>query len=149
MKFIAILALIGMTSTPAFAGGPVIRRHRSVHYEEKCYKNVERYIPGHYDDFGNWINSRVKNTRKRVSCSRLYERPRPRFVPQTTPHYHYEEQHPNMGNVDNNSCAEGTVAGGLLGGALGGVLSKKENWIWSIPTGIVGGAMVGCQVDGG
>ena len=30
-----------------------------------------------------------------------------------------------MGNVDNNSCAEGTVAGGLLGGALGGVLSLK------------------------
>ena len=54
-----------------------------------------------------------------------------------------------MGRVDDNSCAEGTVAGGLLGGALGGVLSKKENWIWAIPTGIVGGAMVGCQVDGG
>ena len=31
---------------------------------------------------------------------------------------------------------------------IGGVLSKKENWIWAIPTGIVGGAMVGCQVDG-
>ena len=54
-----------------------------------------------------------------------------------------------MGNVDNNSCAEGTVAGGLLGGALGGVLSTKDNWIWAIPTGIVSGAMVGCQVDGG
>ena len=35
-----------------------------------------------------------------------------------------------MGHVDNNSCVEGTVAGGLLGGALGGVLSKKDNWIW-------------------
>ena len=147
MKFIAILALIGMTSTPAFAGGPVYRGNGTVRYEEKCYKNVEKYIPGYYDDFGNWRNGRVKTTRKKISCGRLYERPR--FVPQTTPHYHYEEQHPNVGNVDNNSCAEGTVAGGLLGGALGGVLSKKENWIWSIPTGIVGGAMVGCQVDGG
>ena len=40
-----------------------------------------------------------------------------------------EEEHPNVGHVDNNSCVEGTVAGGLLGGALGGVLSKKDNWI--------------------
>ena len=50
---------------------------------------------------------------------------------------------------DNNSCLEGTLAGGVLGGALGGVLAKKENWIWSIPAGAVGGALVGCQIDGG
>ena len=72
-------------------------------------------------------------------------------MPQSTPRSfpRYEDPHPNMGRVDNNSCAEGTVAGGLLGGALGGVLSKKENWIWAIPSGVVGGAMIGCQVDGG
>ena len=39
--------------------------------------------------------------------------------------------------------------GGIAGGALGGTLSTQENWIWSIPAGIIGGAMVGCQVDGG
>ena len=50
---------------------------------------------------------------------------------------------------DDNSCLEGTLAGGVLGGALGGALAKKENWIWSIPAGAVGGALVGCQVDGG
>ena len=50
---------------------------------------------------------------------------------------------------DSNSCLEGTVAGGVLGGALGGVLAKKDNWIWSIPAGAVGGALVGCQIDGG
>ena len=72
-------------------------------------------------------------------------------MPQTTPDSfpRYEEEHPNMGNVDNNSCVEGTVAGGLLGGALGGVLSKKDNWIWAIPSGMVAGSMIGCQVDGG
>ena len=110
--------------------------------EEKCYRKEyrEEYVPGTSKNPG-YVKKYHKKVR--VACER------PRFVPQTTPHYHYEEQHPNVGNVDNNSCAEGTVAGGLLGGALGGVLSKKENWIWSIPTGIVGGAMVGCQVDGG
>ena len=51
--------------------------------------------------------------------------------------------------VDDNSCLEGTLAGGVLGGALGGALAKKDNWIWSIPAGAVGGALVGCQVDGG
>ena len=52
-------------------------------------------------------------------------------------------------NVDTNDCSEGTVAGGLLGGGLAGFGSRgKDRW-WAIPTGIVGGAMVGCQMDGG
>ena len=50
---------------------------------------------------------------------------------------------------DENSCLEGTLAGGVLGGTLGGALAKKNNWNWSIPAGAVGGALVGCQVDGG
>ena len=83
------------------------------------------------------------NKKVRVPCER------PSFMPQSAPHYHYEEQYPGVGRVDNNSCKEGTVAGGLLGGALGGVLSKKENWIWAIPSGMVAGGMIGCQVDGG
>ena len=141
MKLLATIALIGLTATPALAGGPRVR-HRQTHYEEYCYKNVEKYIPGYYNKHGQWVGGYVDSKRKRVSCGR-------RYIPQTAPHYHYEEEHPNVGNVDNNSCVEGTVAGGLLGGALGGVLSKKDNWIWAIPTGIVSGAMVGCQVDGG
>tara|TARA_R110002020_G_scaffold203338_1_gene406988 strand:- start:640 stop:1083 length:444 start_codon:yes stop_codon:yes gene_type:complete len=147
MKFIAILALIGMTSTPAFAGGPVYRGNKTVRYEEKCYRNVEKYIPGYYDGFGNWRNGRVKTTRKKISCGRLYEKPR--FMPQTTPHYHHEEQHPNVGNVDNNSCVEGSILGGIAGGGLGAALSRKDGRLWAIPLGIVGGAMAGCQVDGG
>ena len=70
-------------------------------------------------------------------------------MPQTTPHYHYEEQHPNVGNVDNNSCIEGSILGGIAGGGLGAALSRKEGRLWAIPTGIVGGALLGCQVDGG
>ena len=52
-------------------------------------------------------------------------------------------------NVDTNDCSEGTVAGGLLGGGLAGFGSRgKDRW-WAIPAGIVGGAMVGCAMDGG
>ena len=50
---------------------------------------------------------------------------------------------------DDNDCSEGTVIGGLLGGGLAGFGTRgKDRW-WAIPTGIVGGAMVGCQMDGG
>ena len=144
MKLLAALLLIGVTSAPALAGGPRTgyRSRGGYAEQEKCFRREyrEEYIPGTMKNPGY---VRRYNKKVRVPCER------PSFIPQSAPHYHYEEAHPNMGHVDNNSCAEGTVAGGLLGGALGGVLSKKENWIWAIPTGIVGGAMVGCQVDGG
>ena len=52
-------------------------------------------------------------------------------------------------NIDNNDCTEGKVAGGLLGGGIATAVSRgKDRW-WAIPAGIVGGTMVGCQIDGG
>ena len=145
MKFVAAIALIGLTSTPALAGGPVYRGHRSVHYEEYCYKNVEKYVPGYYNEFGQYVGGYVKNERKRVSCGRRY------YMPQTSPDSfpRYEEEYPNTGNVDNNSCIEGSILGGILGGGAGAAASRGDGRLWAIPLGIVGGAMVGCQVDGG
>ena len=145
MKLLAALLLIGATSAPAFAGPATGYRSRGGYAEqEKCFRKEyrEEYVPGTMSSPG-YVRSYKK--RVRVPCER------PQFMPQSTPHYHprYEDAHPNMGNVDNNSCVEGTVAGGLLGGALGGVLSKKDNWIWAIPSGMVAGSMIGCQVDGG
>ena len=143
MKLLAALLLIGATSAPALAGPATGYRSRGGYAEqEKCYRREyrEEYIPGTMKNPGY---VRRYNKKVRVPCERS------QFIPQSTPHYRYEEQYPNMGHVDNNSCKEGTVAGGLLGGALGGVLSKKDNWIWAIPTGIVAGSMIGCQVDGG
>ena len=41
------------------------------------------------------------------------------------------------------------LKGALLGGGLAGFGSRgKDRW-WAIPSGIIGGAMVGCQLDGG
>ena len=125
-----------------------------------CYQNqyVETYHPGTRDKPG-YVSSREERV----------ERPCPKTL-----HFHGRKSHKhqeghrahdhdghaaaNQGTKtvvvdpateDNNSCLEGTLAGGVLGGALGGVLAKKDNWIWSIPAGAVGGALVGCQVDGG
>ena len=50
---------------------------------------------------------------------------------------------------DNNDCSEGKIAGGILGGGLATAISRgKDRW-WAIPAGVVGGSMVGCQIDGG
>ena len=142
MKFVAAIALIGLTSTPALAGGPVYRGQRSVHYEEYCYKNVEKYMPGYINKHGQWVGGYVKHRRERVRCGRNY-------VPQVSPDIRYEEEHPNVGGHDDNSCIEGSILGGIAGGGLGAALSRQDGRLWAIPLGIVGGAVAGCQVDGG
>ena len=95
---------------------------RQTHYEEYCYKNVEKYIPGYYNKHGQWVGGYVDSERKRVPCGR-------RYIPQTAPHYHYEEEHPNVGNVDNNSCVEGiSIIGGILGGGALGAAASQKRW---------------------
>ena len=55
----------------------------------------------------------------------------------------------NENEFDNNDCSEGKIAGGILGGGLATAISRgKDRW-WAIPAGLVGGSMVGCQIDGG
>ena len=144
MKLLAALLLIGVTSAPALAG-PATGSYRSrggYAEEEKCFKKEyrEEYVPGTMSSPG-YVRSYKK--RVRVACER------PQFMPQSAPHYHYQEAHPNVGNVDNNSCIEGSILGGIAGGGLGAALSRKDGRLWAIPTGIVGGALLGCQVDGG
>ena len=154
--FLALLAgnlLIPLLQQPALA-------HKSYSQAKTCYKNkyVEQYHPGTRENPGYVSSQEVK-----------VERPCPKDL-----HFHGKKNHKHQdGNLahdhhshaatitsqppvvvdpapqDNNSCLEGTLAGGVLGGALGGALAKKDNWIWSIPAGAVGGALVGCQVDGG
>jgi len=144
MKLALAALLIFAAAAPAVEAKPsrYNRYQRGYVREEKCYRNEyrEEYIPGTSRNRGY-----VKTWRENVEvpCER------PRFMPQTSPNYRYEREHPNVGRHDDNSCVEGSILGGIAGGALGGVLSTQENWIWSIPLGVVGGAMTGCQVDGG
>ena len=69
---------------------------------------------------------------------RLYERPR-------KPYIHEHHHHPDVGgHVDDNSCIEGSILGGIAGAGAGAALSRGDGrWC---PLGIVGGSMVGCQV---
>ena len=105
--------------------------------ERKCFKTEyrEEYVPGTEDSPG-YVKSQ-KDTlevpcKGSVSHSGTYRR-----------HVTVYE------NVDTNDCSDGTAAGAILGGGLGAVLSRGEGRWWAIPTGVVTGAMLGCQIDGG
>jgi hypothetical protein len=141
---IALAALVALSAcTPAVAG----ESQAGWSHERTCFKSEyrEEYIPGTENDPGY-----VKSWKETVE------------VPcEDTPTHVHPDPHPNVGqstyrrhvtvyeNVDTNDCSDGTVIGGLLGGGLAGFGSRgKDRW-WAIPTGIIGGAMVGCQMDGG
>jgi hypothetical protein len=110
--------------------------------EEKCYRTeyTEEYVPG-TSKFPGYVKTRREKVRIRCRGRR--------YVPNYAPDYRHEEQHPNVGRVDENSCIEGSILGGILGGGAGAAASRGDGRLWAIPLGIVSGAMVGCQVDGG
>jgi hypothetical protein len=102
--------------------------------EEKCYKNEyrEEYVPGTSQSPGY-----VKTYRERVA------------VPCNNHAYRRDDAPQKLHQEDSNSCIEGSILGGIAGGGLGAAASRGDGRYWAIPLGIVGGAMVGCQIDGG
>ena len=131
---IALAALFALSAcTPAVAGDyqPGYSASRT------CFKTEyrEEYVPGTEFDPGyvkSWKETVEVPCGTEVVESKVYKR-----------HVTVIE------NVDTNDCADGTVAGALLGGGLAGFGTRgKDRW-WTIPTGIIGGAMLGCAVDGG
>ena len=101
-------------------------------YSEQCFKQVyrEEYIPGTRNRPGR-VRRWTENIE--VPC----RRPQPHHNPAPRSH------------TDDNSCLEGAILGGLAGGAGGAALSRNEGMFIGIPLGIVGGALIGCQLDGG
>ena len=138
MKRAIALAMLLAVGSPAFAdysqsGGTK---------QTKCYKTVyrEEYVPGTRSNPGyvrRWTE------KKRVPCKN-----RRRGHRGSHQHHHHQTNH-NHGRVDDNSCIEGAVLGGIAGGGAGAALSRGDGRWWAIPLGFVGGSMVGCQIDGG
>ena len=136
LKSLLSIPLLFVMTTPAMAeyyynpGGS---------QQTTCYKNEyrEEYVPGTRNSPGF---VRRYNERVRVPCNYGDSN-----GPYTTHYGDGNRSYPQ----DDNSCIEGAIIGGIGGGAVGGAAATQENWIWSIPAGIVGGAIVGCQLDGG
>ena len=113
-------------------------------HERTCHKTEyrEEYVPGTEDNPG-YVKS-WKDTVE-VPCD---NDPDVGWRRHPSPDRPYYRRHVTV-YEDTNDCSEGTVAGGLLGGGLAAFGTRgKDRW-WTIPTGIVGGAMLGCAVDGG
>ncbi len=121
--FSIILVCTGLT--PVFAD----QYQRGFSSSRTCTRNEyrEEYVPGTRKDPGY-----VKKWEETV------EVPCPGVTPKT-----------DINKFDNNDCSEGTIAGGILGGGLATAISRgKDRW-WAIPAGVIGGSMVGCEIDGG
>ena len=103
--------------------------------QRECFKEIyrEEYIPGTREKPGRvrrWTET------KKVPCNgNQGNRGGSRNGPQHT--------------VDDNSCVEGSILGGIAGAAAGAALSRDDGLWIGIPLGIVGGSLVGCQLDGG
>ena len=131
---IALATIIALSSvSPALADyQPGYSSSRSCFREE--YR--EEYVPGTSNNPG-YVRSWQETIEYPCRRSRVERTPE-----NTTRTRRYEE-------YDENDCSDGTVAGALLGGGLAGFGTRgKDRW-WTIPTGIIGGAMLGCAVDGG
>jgi hypothetical protein len=129
-----VLGAILVSSTPVLAG-----EYQAGYSSTKtCYRSEyrEEYVPGTEDNPGY-----VKSWQETIEfpCDNQNARSTP--PRRTIVERRYE--------VDDNDCSEGTFAGGVLGGGLAASISRgKDRW-WAIPTGIIGGAMIGCDIDGG
>ena len=136
-RVLAFLLVLPMGCTPAVAAevwedGPL--RQAGFSKSRTCYKSVykEEYVPGTEFDPGY-----VKTSKETIEVPCGEDVAGSKVIRRTVVEY------------DTNDCSDGTIAGALLGGGLAGFGSRgKDRW-WAIPTGILGGAMVGCQLDGG
>jgi hypothetical protein len=131
---IALITLLALTPTAVLAEQTEYRPGGMS--EETCFKYEyrEEYVPGTSETPG-YVKS--YSDKIEVPCRR---RNTTTFMP---------PQEQSVGPVDDNSCVEGSIIGGLLGGGAGAAASREDGRFWAIPLGIVGGAMVGCQIDGG
>ncbi len=131
---LALAAALLLSSTPVVADDyqPGYSSSRS------CYRSEyrEEYVPGTEDSPGY-----VRSWKETIEFP--CERNRATIITprRTVVERHYE--------VDDNDCTDGKIAGGILGGGLGAALSQGDGRWWAIPLGVVGGSMIGCDIDGG
>ena len=136
---IALASLVSLP-TAAFAG------YGQRGYSNQCFREVyrEEYIPGTVNNPGRvqrWTETVEVHCHSSTGSVEILEDPFP--INPRQPQTVYRDPR------DDNSCIEGAVIGGILGGAGGAAASRGPDMAWAIPLGVVGGSLIGCQVDGG
>ena len=136
---IALATLLALAPVPSLAS-PVPNHFQAGYSSSRtCFRTEyrEEYIPGTADNPG-YVKS--WNDTLEVPCRNRHVSSEPRPYRRHVTVYE---------DVDTNDCSEGTIAGGLIGGGLATAISRGKDQWWAIPTGIVTGAMIGCDIDGG
>ena len=139
-RLLALLLLVAPTAAMAEHWGPLEEDYYDPggSASRTCFKSEykEQYIPG-----TEYIPGYVKSSKETVEV--------PCDPDDLAEGKTYQRTVTVYENVDTNDCSDGTIAGALLGGGLAGFGSRgKDRW-WAIPSGMIGGAMLGCQIDGG
>lgn len=91
---------------------PTQAQQVNVYGESYCYVNTEQYVPGYYDNYGNYVSGYVNRTRNQVPCngSANYQQP------------YYNSQYYQRPRVCN------PVAGAVLGAGLAEAISGGNGW---------------------
>tara|TARA_X000000368_G_C22535697_1_gene495482 strand:+ start:95 stop:529 length:435 start_codon:yes stop_codon:yes gene_type:complete len=142
---IALATLLALTPVSTLASPVPNHSQAGYSHERSCFKTEyrEEYIPGTEDSPGY-----VKSWKDTVEVACKDDHPDVGWRRHPSPTRPYYRRHVTV-YEDTNDCSDGTAAGAILGGGLGAVLSRGEGRWWAIPTGVVTGAMLGCQIDGG
>ena len=105
---------------------------------KSCYSSEyrEEYVPGTEESPGY-----VRSWKETIELPCENNKATITTPTRTVVERHYE--------VDDNDCTDGKIAGGILGGGLAAAISRGDVRWWAVPTGIVAGSMIGCDIDGG
>ena len=122
MKHLLTLSLL----LPFAFVAPTQAQQVNVYGESYCYTNVEQYVPGYYDAYGNYVGGYVNRTRNRVPCGN-------NVVINPQPYYNnggggYYGSRGYYGRASNPNCnPTRTLLGATLGGAIGRSMTSTRN----------------------
>ena len=117
MKLAILISTLLVLPAPAFS------QQTTVFDECKRYIHKEQYLPGYYDNQGNYRSGRIKRYKERVPCNNSGGY-------QTIQSQRQQRVGCNRGS---------RVLSGLLGGGIAAAVSKSDAYAWSIPIGVIAG----------
>ena len=136
-RTLALITLAAVTLPTAALARPYVGTRETVCWTDEY---TETYIPGTRNNPGY---VRIDVERVEYPCRRALN------TTNVRPYNPNEPDYVPTGRVDENSCVEGAVIGGALAAGALAAGTRGPDQIWAIPLGVIGGSMIGCQIDGG